>query len=444
MPASVNSFVHELGFADLPGEVVRQARTCLLDLLGVAAAGTTTRLSSIVRDHAVRHMAAGPEGPRARILFDGRAASPAGAAFAGAFTIDAFDAHDGHALTKGHAGVAILPAALAMAGPDAEVAGSDLLADLVLGYELAIRAGMALHATACDYHTSGAWNALACAAIGARRLGLGTEATRHALGIAEYHGPRSQMMRCIAHPTMVKDGSGWGAFAGVHAAFLAADGFTGAPALLVEAAETAGIWSDLGARWRIAELYFKPHPVCRWAQPAIEAVLDLRRQHAVPAGAIEAIRVATFREAACLVARTPATTEEAQYSLPFPVAAAAARGAVGPAEIAAEAFSDAEILRLSRSLELVEDEAFSARFPAERWARVSLRLRDGTELDSGPVTARGDPDSPLAAGELKAKFHALAGPVLGDARARRLEALADGLAEGGALAPDLLFAPVNP
>ena len=63
----------------------------------------------------------------------------------------------------------------------------------------------------------------------ARLLG---ERLRHALGIAEYHGPRSQMMRCIDFPTMVKDGSGWGAIVGLSAVF-AADGFTGAPALVV-------------------------------------------------------------------------------------------------------------------------------------------------------------------------------------------------------------------
>ena len=54
------------------------------------------------------------------------------------------------------------------------------------------------------------------------------------MGIAEYHGPRSQMMRCIDYPTMLKDGSGFGAMAGVSAAFLAKDGFTGAPALTIE------------------------------------------------------------------------------------------------------------------------------------------------------------------------------------------------------------------
>ena len=110
------------------------------------------------------------------ILFDGRRASPAGAAFAGASTIDAFDAHDGHALTKGHAGVAVLPALLAVADAvGGGRCGREFLAALVLGYEVAIRAGIALHATRADYHTSGAWNALGCAAVAARLLGLDRE-----------------------------------------------------------------------------------------------------------------------------------------------------------------------------------------------------------------------------------------------------------------------------
>ncbi len=94
---------------------------------------------------------------------------------------------------------------------------------------------MALHATAADYHNSGAWNALACAAIVARALRLSPRAIEHALGIAEYQGPRGLMMRCIEHPTMGKDGSGWGAMTGVSAGLLAAEGFTGAPAEVVHA-----------------------------------------------------------------------------------------------------------------------------------------------------------------------------------------------------------------
>ena len=138
---------------------------------------------------------------------------------------------------------------------------------------------MALHATAAEYHTSGAWVSLGVAAIGARLLGLDQAATREALGIAEYNGPRSQMMRCIDHPTMIKDGSGWGAMTGVVAACLAREGFTGAPAVTVEDESVAALWGDIGERWRIREQYFKAYPVCRWAQPAMEAAAQLRRDH---------------------------------------------------------------------------------------------------------------------------------------------------------------------
>ena len=139
------------------------------------------------------------------------------------------------------------------------------------------RRAPALHATTPDYHTSGAWIAVAAAAAGARLLKLDADQTAHALGIAEYHGPRSQMMRCIDHPTMLKDGSGWGAMAGVSAALLARNGFTGAPALTIT--EPPDIWSDLGDNWLITQQYFKPYPVCRWAQSPIEAALALRAEH---------------------------------------------------------------------------------------------------------------------------------------------------------------------
>src|SRR3546814_5490703 len=76
---------------------------------------------------------------------------------------------------------------------------------------------------------------------------------------------------------MLKDGSAMGAMSGVSAALLAAAGFTGAPAVTVMGEAVADLWADLGQRWRIEEQYTKAYPVCRWAQPAVEAVLSLRQ-----------------------------------------------------------------------------------------------------------------------------------------------------------------------
>jgi 2-methylcitrate dehydratase PrpD len=418
-------FIRGLHFSDLPQQVVDQARACVLDLVGTACGGRGTKLSRIIREHVVQQFG-GHKG--ARLMFDGRRVSAVGAALANGMTIDAFDAHDGHVLTKGHAGAAVLPAALAFAELAAEpVSGQDFLADIVTGYEVAIRAGIATHRTACDYHTSGSWNALGAAAIGARRLGLDAGRTREALGIAEYHGPRSQMMRCIDFPTMVKDGSGWGAMTGVSAALLAADGFTGAPALVVEGEQVDDLWADLGQRWRLLEMYFKPYPVCRWAQPAVEAALALVRQHGVVPGAIATIEVASFHEAVRLAARVPKTTEEAQYSLPYPVAAAVVRGRLAADEIAEAAFADPEIRRLSDGMVLRERSDFNARFPAERYAQVSFKLRDGRRLESPDTTTRGDPASRLPSDLLRAKFRALAEPVVDSERREGIERAVEAL-----------------
>jgi len=436
--ADVPAFARGLGFDQLPEDVVRQAQRCLLDLAGVAVAGSRTKAAAIASTYAATQLCGRDRD--ARILFDGRRAGLAGAAFAGATTIDALDAHDGHVLTKGHAGVAVLPALLAMvdgaqAGEAAAaIDGRGFLTCLVLGYEIATRAGIALHASVSDYHCSGAWNSLGCAAVAARLLGLGAETTRQALGVAEYFGPRGQILRACDSPSMVKDGSGWGAHAGVTAALLARDGFTGAPALTVERNDASALWKDLGARWRIREQYFKAYPVCRWAQPAVEAALELQRAHGFAAGDIAALAIESFREAVdlgsdCAIA---CTTEDAQYSLRLPVAAALVFGDVGVREVSAPALADPRVLRLQRAMSVIEDAGFSRLFPAERWARVRITLADGRAFASEPSRARGNPENPLPDDELRRKYHAFAEPVLGVARAARIEHAIDGLATDGA------------
>jgi 2-methylcitrate dehydratase PrpD len=432
------SFVREPTFADLPDDVVRQGERCLLDLIGVAAAGSRTSGAAMVNAYAATQMCG--RDSEARILLDGRRAGLAGAAFAGATTIDAFDAHDGHVLTKGHAGVAVLPALLAYIDGGAQCDGREFLTCLVLGYEIATRAGIALHATVPDYHCSGAWNSLACAAIGARPLGFDEEKLRHALGIAEYWGPRGQILRVCDSPAMLKDGSGWGANVGVTAALLARDGFTGAPALTIERDDAAPFWNDLGTRWRIREQYFKAYPVCRWAQPAIEAVFALQHAHGFGADDVTAIAIESFAEAVALGSRcaVPQATDDAQYSLPYPVAAALVFGRIGADEVAAPKLADPRVRRLLTVTTLTEDAELSSRFPAERWARVRVTLRDGRTLISEAARARGNPENPLGDDELRDKYRALAEPVLGAARTTRIEHAVDALASDGAALPALI------
>jgi 2-methylcitrate dehydratase PrpD len=398
MAHTVFDFCKNLTWEAIPSDVQHQSKRCLLDLIGVAAAGHTTDTSKIINDHASMMFGGG----RSALFFDGRMVSSAGAAMANGMTIDSMDAHDGHPLTKGHAGCGVLPALIAIIQQDElSLTGAEFLTTMVVGYEVAIRAGIALHATAPDYHTSGAWVAIAAAAMGARLMDMNETQFRHAIGIAEYHGPRSQMMRLVDAPTMLKDGSGWGAMAGVSAAYLAQSGFTGAPAISVEDTE---YFDDLTEKWHMMGQYFKLYPVCRWAQPAVEAAAALKREHGFNADDIKSLSIETFHEGKRLAVGKPTTSDEAQYNLPFSVAAYLVNDSLGPREVTGAGLIDPATLALMEKIVMREDGTFNARFPAERWARAIITLKDGQSFISADTTAQGDWDNPPTDETLNGKY----------------------------------------
>ncbi|MGB0181320.1 MAG: MmgE/PrpD family protein [Candidatus Puniceispirillales bacterium] len=419
---SLASYLHDTQWHDFPDAVRHNACRAIFDTIGVSVAASQTELSSIIRQHAARMFS----GNSSSLWWDGRMVSPVGAALANAMTIDALDAHDGQKLTKGHIGCGLIPGILAIAEAEAIDNSQEIMTALVLGYEFGTRAGVSLHASAADYHTSGAWIAVTVAAIGARLLGCNETQTRHAMGIAEYHGPRSQMMRCIDTPSMVKDGSGWGAMAGVSAAYLAADGFTGAPAISIEGKDVAGYWADLGTHHYMNEQYIKLYPVCRWAQPAVEAVLDVMKQHDISSDQIASIEISSFDEAVRLCSMAT-NTEEAQYSLPFSVAVAALRGTIGVADISSAGLNDLAIQAMARQIRITPDDQCNAAFPQQRFAIAKIQTMDGSIFESAPTEAIGDPEDAVSDDILRQKFNNLAVSRLDDDMVRTLDKALGGL-----------------
>ena len=405
---------------NIPESALEMAALLLLDTVGVAAGAVHLDVAHITRDFALDFYSTNNPEMSARLMFDGRTASMAGAAFAAATQIDNLDAHDGYNPTRGHIGCAVVPALLAFSHQHPELSGRDALAALVIAYEVAARAGISLHATASDYHTSGAWNALGVVALGCRLSGYDSEVLRQAMGIAEYHGPRSQMMREIANPTMLHDGSGMGAFVGVSATIMAARGFQGAPAITVEAEEVEPFWRNLGEEWTIEKNYIKPYPICRWAHAAIDAVYALMQAHDFAADDVARVDVRTFHEAAQLFAGMPQTTSQAQYSLPFAVAVMLQFGSIGPEYVTGKGLRDPSVGELVKRIHFVEDERHSKRFPAARWSDVTLKLTDGRIFESGDIHARGGPEAPMGDKEIRAKFDAMTLPVLGSERSSNI------------------------
>lgn len=405
-PASVFAWIAASRFDDLPASVVARVQDLLLDTLAVAIGAARVPATRIIQDLAASQFVPGDPAHTVRLPFDGRPVSPAGAALALATRIDNLDAHDGYQPAKGHAGVALVATLLACARQRPVPGGYDALTALAIGYEIACRAGMALHATAGDYHSSGAWNALGAASAGCLLADIRDPGViERALGIAEYHAPRAPMMREIDHPSMLHDSSGWGALAGVSAVALAQSGFEASPPALPRDPRTSALWSDLGSRWLVHEQYVKPHPVCFWAQPAVRAALVLREMHDLDPSMIAAVRIDTFHEARRLAAGVPATTAAAQYSLAFPVACALVRGRLGPDEIAGSGLDDRAIAALTGMVTVAERSGFNEAFPARRLAEVTLELTDGRTLSSGPFEPLGVPDNPLDRAAIEDKLH---------------------------------------
>jgi 2-methylcitrate dehydratase PrpD len=242
-------------------------------------------------------------------------------------------------------------------------------------------------------------------------------------------------MREIAHPTMLHDGSGWGALDGLSAAVLAEHGFAGAPAITVEAPEVARHWQDLGRFWQVLHQYIKPYPICRWAHAAIDATRTLCATHGLAAGQIAQLHVNTFHHAAALFPGMPDTTSKAQYSLRFAVAAIVVHGRIGLEHISGRGLADPAVADVLERISVAESERHNGRFPQGRWADVQISTTDGRMLDSGDVNARGGPEAPLSPEDNIAKYREFAGPVLGDQRA---EAIRDRIL--GLTAPESRFA----
>jgi 2-methylcitrate dehydratase PrpD len=391
-------FVSGLSLGDVPGSARARLRLLLADMAAVCAAGRRAPASSMAAGYA----AAVHPGSEATLLLNGRRVGAAGAAFANGVLANVLDFDDGHRLTKGHPGAVIIPATLAVAQRvNASVA--EWLEAVVVGYEVAIRAGIALHDRDHSYHASGAWGGVGAGVAAARLLALDDAATLAAAGLAEYHAPIAHVMRSCAEPQMTKDACAWGAAVGVSSALLAAEGFTSVRPEFLDAE-----LDDVGRRWRLEELYIKAYPCCRWSQGAIAAAIQATGGRTLTPAEVRAVRVRTFAAADGLAKVVPQTTEEAQYSLLWPVACVLARGRFGVDEVLGP-FSDPEVRAMFERVAIEVDPELTARFPQRRLTAVEIELTGGERLVAGPLEAPGEPDDPGLPEVVAAKVRDLLG-----------------------------------
>jgi 2-methylcitrate dehydratase PrpD len=344
------SFIRNARWDELPDPVQRKLKLCLVDMGAAIVSGALTPVSEITASYAAEAW----KGEDATILLHGSRARPAGAAFANATTANGLDCDDQDDLTLGHPGVMVFPTALALC-EKYELGGKEMLTAAAVGYEIALRAGRCWHWQHLPvYHADGSWGAVACAATAAHLMKLDENQTRHALGIAEYKAPQVPMEHDLVNPAMVKSGHGWAAMTGIVSAELAERGFTGTPGLM--GLEKFEDWvSTIGTKFLIVDkIYFKRFCGCGWAHMAVSAAQKLQREHDWHVDDIKTITVEGHRWTSLLSTAHPVTTEEAQFSVQWTLAAFLIDGALGPDQLLGPRLGDPKINELVDKIELIE------------------------------------------------------------------------------------------
>jgi 2-methylcitrate dehydratase len=416
-------FVAGASFHRLSADALEQLKIRVLDTLGVAIGALDAE--PIV---AIRTLVDDLGGTPQATMIGGGTTSIDRAAFVNVALSRYLDFMDAY-LAPGETGHPSdnLGAVLA-ASESVDGSGAEFLTALAVAYQVQARLSdvAPVRARGFDHTVQGAY---ASAAAVAKALRLTEAQTANAIAISGTANNALRVTRTgnlsnwkgLAYPNTAKEGT--------FAALLASRGITG-PELVFEGNKgfKESIAGPFEIDWasedleRVRMTIVKKHNAEIHSQSALDAALDIRsRLMSTPAGfdatRIRKVRLRTFGVAFSIIGggeegdkHSIRTKEEADHSLPYLLAAALLDGEVNPAQFAPERIVADDIQRLLALVEVVPDDSFSARFPAEMPADLEVTMTDGTVLRSVRSDYEGFHTSPMSWEVARAKFDAVAAP----------------------------------
>lgn len=409
------AFAAALEYNDIPDAVLRRCEDLFLDWAGSALAGKAGEPVRMVAAYAAQM---GPADGPSEVLISRTGTSPFFAAMVNAAASHYIEQDDVHNGSVFHPAAVVFPAALAVAQA-VGASGRDLLVASVAGYEVGIRVGEFLGRSHYRiFHTTGTAGTLAAAAAVGRLLGLTPTQMLHAFGSA---GTQSaglwEFLRDAAHSKQLHTAHAAGA--GVTAAYLAQQGFTGAKRIL-EGAQgmAAGMSSDadpsrltdrLGQRWTLAETSFKYHASCRHTHPAADALQQVLLREKLDASQVESVTAHVHQGAIDVLGAVdvPETVHQAKFSMGTVLGLIAARGRAGVTEFEAS-LGDAAVSSFRPRVKMALDTEVDSAYPARWIGKVTVRTRDGRDLHGRVDEPKGDPGNTLDRTEIEDKATRLA------------------------------------
>jgi 2-methylcitrate dehydratase PrpD len=428
-------FVGSFPTEQIPAAVAARAKHLILDAVGIALASTTY-------DFAQRALTAiaGLAGAGESAVIGMPAKLPMrDAALMNGILIHGLDFDDTHTGGIIHATSSLLPTVLAV-GARKHASGRDMLAAYVLGVEAATRLGAvakgAFHQV--GFHPTGLVGAFACALAAGRLMGLSEPQLVMAQGVALSAGAGSL--------EFLEDGAwnkrfhpGWAATSGITAAALAQHGFVGARRAYegrfglyashlqghFDPADLTLATAELGKTWELLQVAVKPYPACHFVHACIDAALALVREQKLDPGEVDRIHALVPAEVVKTVCeplankRRPANSYDAQFSIPYVIAAALRREKFTLAELEDATLADPAVLALADRVDYEVDPRST--FPLHYCGEVIVTTRAGGTMRHREQVNRGNAERPLTSAEIVEKFRSNAARAISAERASAIQ-----------------------
>lgn len=441
LAAQLADWVSTLTFDDLPGDVVAATKLRVLDVVGLALAGSATPFGRSTRAAAVALSTTGP----ARIFGTGDKVSVSSAAFANAAFAQALEFDDTHNESIVHMSSPAVAAALALS-ESRRISGRDAIVAIALANEISSRVGSVAPG---QFHRRGFHPTGLFAPFGITYLAgklLGSDADTMARGAGICGSVAAGLLECWVDGTQTKFlHSGFAAQSGIAAATLAHEGVTGPPTVLegrfglfashLQHPDTRRdlnrVTGGLGETWESRKASFKPYPAAHVLHPYVDAVLRAREQHGISPADVSHIECPVAEFNVSIVCEpiaeklAPASDSHARISLQYTIAEALHEGRLGKSAYSARNLRNPAILALAQRVRYYIDPDFPG--PGRFRGAVRITLHDGRLIEEIQEHNLGSPENPMNAAQLRAKFDDNAGGVLSGAERDRLAAEIDRL-----------------
>lgn len=407
--------LYELTNKKVPEAVLFQIKKCILDYLGACLAGGV-----MVKDKGEVYLDFfDAEQSEATVIGFNRKASIHNSVFINGYSGHIAELDDGHRFSTVHLGATVIPAVLAIVEHE-KLSGKDLLRGVLIGYEAAIRLGMAIQPSHKNlgFHASGT-----CGTIGAA-MGIG----------AALRASKAQMKNILSASVasaagileVIEDESelkpyniGRASHDGLTAAYVGISGFKGPKdvlggkrglfALMSERNDPTKLLQESDNSYGIEKIYRKPYAACRHCHAPIEAILNFKKDYNIPNSNIQEINVKTYLQAVIGHDHTDVSgVTSAKMSTPYCVGVALETGKAGLNEFLPEIINNKSINILAKKVNTLEDVELSALVPDKRGAIVEIITKDGENYIERIDYPKGEPENLMSKEEIEEKFITLA------------------------------------